>query len=93
MDPDYPPRSIEEDPSDQELPEGPCLDCEGQGWLHMTSGLRGREIQRCDSCCFFSMDEEAAEVHDKACGCAWAGSEEEEPDQCIVQFDLSRSQR
>lgn len=65
-----------DDPNDP-----PCLDCGGQGWLHMTSGLRGREIQRCDSCHIFGMDEEAAEVHDIECGCTWAGSEEE-PDVC-----------
>jgi hypothetical protein len=62
----------------QRPPGPPCLDCNGQGWLHMTSGLHGREIQRCDSCRVYSMDEDATAVHDMDCGCAWAGSEEEE---------------
>jgi hypothetical protein len=61
--------------------EPPCLDCEGRGWLHMTSDLRGQEIQRCDECCFFEMDEEATKVHDEECGCSWAGSNEE-PEAC-----------
>lgn len=57
-----------------------CLDCAGKGWLHMTSGLYGRQIERCDSCRVFGMDEEAEAVHNQVCGCSWTGSEEDEMD-------------
>ena len=62
------------------LEEPPCPDCGGRGWLHMTSGLRGREIQRCDSCRVYATDEEATEAHIKGCGCSWAESVEEPPE-------------
>ncbi|KFE65450.1 hypothetical protein DB31_1566 [Hyalangium minutum] len=46
----------------------------------MTSGLHGRQIERCDSCRVFGMDEQAEAVHDQVCGCSWAGSEEDAMD-------------
>lgn len=36
-----------------------CAECEGKGYCWIESGLRGYEIQRCDTCAKFESDDAA----------------------------------
>ena len=52
--------SLHWDPEDSNVP-GDCAECANRGWLLMDEESRGKlRIQRCDACCQFETDNEAA---------------------------------